>query len=152
MAHFVALRVTPVHDWRARRLAAEVWLLFERDLGTTPRIKAYLVALPATASLRALVRLAHQRWAIEQQYQELKDELGLDHFEGRSFPGWHRHVVLTALAYTWLQHERRRRGAALPTLPMARAVITEILTAHFFVTHPHYLKTMLKLQEIQLLI
>jgi SRSO17 transposase len=151
-AHFAALRVTPAHDWRARRVAAEVWLLFERDLGTTPRIKAYLVALPATASLRALVRLAHQRWAIEQQYQELKDELGLDHFEGRSFPGWHRHVVLTALAYTWLQHERRRRGAALPTLPMARAVITEILTAHFFVTHPQYLKTMLKLQEIQLLI
>ena len=151
MAHFVALRVTPAHDWRARRLAPEVWLLFERDLDTTPRIKAYLVALPATASLRALVRLAHQRWAIEQQYQELKDELGLDHFEGRSFPGWHRHVVLTALAYTWLQHERRRRGAALPTLPMTRAVITEILTAHFFVTHPHYLKTMLKLEEIQLL-
>jgi len=151
-AHFAALRVTPAHDWRARVLAPEVWLLFERDLGTTPRVKAYLVALPPTTSLRALVRLAHHRWAIEQQYQELKDELGLDHFEGRSFPGWHRHVVLTALAYTWLQHERRRRGAQLPTLPMARAVITEILTAHFFVTHPHYLKTMLKLQEIQLLI
>ena len=94
-----------------------------------------------------MVRLAHQRWAIEQQYQELKDELGLDHFEGRSFPGWHRHVVLTALAYAWLQHERRRRGVRLPTLPMARAVITEILTAHFFVTHPHYLKTMLKLRN-----
>ena len=99
-----------------------------------------------------LIELAHQRWAIEQQYQELKDELGLDHFEGRSFPGWHRHIVLTAVAYAWLQHERRRRGARLPTLPMARAVMTEILTAHFFVTHPHYLKTMLKLQEIQLLI
>ena len=151
-AHFAALRVTPAHDWRARRLAPEVWLLFERDLGATPRIKGYFVALPPTASLRALVRLAHQRWAIEQQYQELKDELGLDHFEGRSFPGWHRHVVLTALAYTWLQRERRRRTRRLPTLPLARAVITEILTAHFFVTHPHYLKTMLKLQEIQLLI
>jgi SRSO17 transposase len=85
-AHFAAMRVTPAHDWRARRLAPEVWVLFERDLGTTPRIKAYFVALPATASLRALVQLAHQRWAIEQQYQELKDELGLDHFEGRSFP------------------------------------------------------------------
>jgi SRSO17 transposase len=151
-AHFAALRVTPATDWRARRLAPEVWLLFERDLGTTPRIKAYFVALPPTASLRALVHLAHQRWAIEQQYQELKDELGLDHFEGRSFPGWHRHVVLTALAYSWLQYERRRCAARVPTLPMTRAVITEILTAHFFVTHPHYLKTMLKLQEIQLLI
>jgi len=151
-AHFAALRVTPATDWRARRLAPEVWVLFERDRGATPRIKAYFVALPPTASLRALVHLAHQRWAIEQQYQELKDELGLDHFEGRSFPGWHRHVVLTALAYAWLQHERRRSRARRPTLPMARAVITEILTAHFFVTHPHYLKTMLKLQEIQLLI
>jgi len=151
-ASFAALRVTPATDWRARRLAPEVWLLFERDRGTTPRIKAYFVALPPTASLRALVHLAHQRWAIEQQYQELKDELGLDHFEGRSFPGGHRHVVLTALAYAWLQHERRRRGARLPSLPIARAVMTEILTAHFFVTHPHYLKTMLKLQEIQLLI
>lgn len=149
-AHFAALRVTPAHDWRSRRLAPEVWLLFERDLGTTPRTKAYLVALPRTASLRALVRLAHHRWAIEQQYQELKDELGLDHFEGRSFPGWHRHVALTALAYTWLQHERRRRGTRGPTLPIARAVITEILTAHFFVTQPHYLDTMLKLREIQL--
>lgn len=149
-AHFAAVRVTPAHDWRARRLAPEVWLLFERDLGTTPRIKAYLVALPASASLHTLVRLAHHRWAIEQQYQELKDELGLDHFEGRSFNGWHRHVVLTAVAYAWLQHERQRRGSRLPTLPVARAVMTEILTAHFFVTQPHYLETMLKLREIQL--
>ena len=149
-AQFTALRVTPATDWRTRRLAPEVWLLFERDVGTTPRTKAYLVALPPTASLRALVHVAHQRWAIEQQYQELKDELGLDHFEGRSFPGWHRHVVLTALAYAWLQCERRRVGARLPTLPVARAVITEILTAHFFVTQPHYLATMLKLREFQL--
>jgi SRSO17 transposase len=147
-AHFAALRVTPAHDWRGRRLAPEVWLLFERDLGTTPRVKAYLVALPATASLRALVRLAHHRWAIEQQYMELKDELGLDHFEGRSFVGWHRHVVLTAMAYTWLQDARRRASARLPTLPVARAVITEILTAHFFVTRPHYLQTMQKLAAI----
>jgi SRSO17 transposase len=149
-AAFVAWRVTPGHDWRHRRLAPEVWVLAERDLGATPRTKYYLVDLPATASLRALVHLAHQRWAIEQQYQELKDELGLDHFEGRSLPGWQRHVVLTALAYAWLQHERQRRGARLPTLPVARAVFTEILTAHFFVTRPHYLKTMQKLAEINL--
>jgi SRSO17 transposase len=149
-AHFAALRVTPAHDWRARRLAPEVWLLLERDLGTTPRIKAYLVALPATASLPSLVRLAHHRWAIEQQYMELKDELGLDHFEGRSFVGWHRHVVLTAMAYSWLQDARRRATARFPTLPVARAVITEILMAHFFVTRPRYLQTMQKLAEINL--
>jgi SRSO17 transposase len=149
-AHFAALRVTPAHDWRERRLAPEVWLLFERDLGSTPRTKAYLVDLPATASLRSLVRLAHHRWAIEQQYEELKDELGLDHFEGRSFVGWHRHVVLTATAYAWLQDARRRDIARLPTLPVARAVITEILTAHFFVTRPHYLRTMQKLAAINL--
>jgi len=149
-ARFWAHRVTPAHDWRERRVAPEVWLLCERDLGTTPRTKYHLVHLPATASLKALVRLAHQRWAIEQQYQELKDELGLDHFEGRSLAGWQRHVVLTALAYAWLQLERRRRGAQLPSLPVARAIITEILTAHFFVTHPHYLDTMLKLRDISL--
>ena len=149
-ARFWAHRVTPAHDWRERRVAPEVWLLCERDLGTTPRTKYHLVHLPATASLKVLVRLAHQRWAIEQQYQELKDELGLDHFEGRSLAGWQRHVVLTALAYAWLQVERRRRGAQLPSLPVARAIITEILTAHFFVTHPHYLDTMLKLRDISL--
>ncbi len=149
-ARFCATRVTPAHEWRDRRLAPEVWLLCERTLGTSDRTKYYLVHLPATASLRTLVRLTHQRWAIEQQYQELKDELGLDHFEGRTLPGWQRHVVLTALAYAWLQCERQRRGTHQPTLPVVRAVITEILTAHFFVTRPHYLRTMQKLAEIDL--
>lgn len=151
-ARFIAVRVTPAHDWRERRLAPEVWLLCERGLGATPRTKYYLVALPATASLKALVHLAHQRWAIEQQYQELKDELGLDHFEGRSYLGWNRHVVLTALAYAWLQQERERTGARAPTLPVVRAVIQEILTAHFFITRRGYLEMMLKLKEIELLI
>lgn len=150
-ARFCAVRVTPWHDWKEhRRLAPEVWLLCERDLGPTARTKYYLVNLPATASLRALVRLAHQRWAIEQQYQELKDEIGLDHFEGRTLPGWQRHVLLTAVAYGFLQNERRRRGQTQLTLPRARAVITEVLTAHFFMTQPHYLKWMLKLKEVEL--
>jgi SRSO17 transposase len=149
-ARFAAVRVTPAQRWPHRRRGPDVWLLCEHSLGPTPRVRYYFVALPAAVSLKTLVRFAHQRWAIEQQYQELKDELGLDHFEGRSFPGWHRHVVLTALAYAWLQSERRRPGARVPTLPVARAIITEILTAHFFVTRPHYLKTMLKLAEINL--
>src|SRR5262249_33371654 len=61
--------------------------------------EVFLINLPVTASLNQLVRLAHQRWAIEQQYQELKTELGLDHFEARTFPGWHHHVGLTAITY-----------------------------------------------------
>lgn len=149
-ARFCAVRVTPAHDWRERRLAPEVWLLCERGLGDGDRAKYYLVDLPPTTSLRALVRLAHQRWAIEQQYQELKDEIGLDHFEGRTLPGWQRHVVLTALAYAFLQIERRRPGQRHLTLPRVRAVIQEVLTAHFFITQPHYLDWMLKLKEVEL--
>ena len=150
-ARFCATRVTPAHDWRDRRLAPDVWLLCERALGASDHTKVLPGASPADrVAARARARLTHQRWAIEQQYQELKDELGLDHFEGRTLPGWQRHVVLTALAYTWLQIERQRRGTHLPTLPIVRAVITEILTAHFFVTRPHYLQTMQKLAEINL--
>jgi SRSO17 transposase len=150
-AHFCAVRVTPAHDWReTRQLAPEVWLLCERELAGGDRARYYLVDLPPTASLRALVSLAHQRWAIEQQYQELKDEIGLDHFEGRSLPGWQRHVVLTAIAYSFLQSERRRRGQTHLTLPRVRAVIQEILTAHFFMTQPHYLKWMLKLKDVEM--
>lgn len=149
-ARFWACRVTPAHDWRERRVAPEVWLLCQRDLAADPETKYYLVHLPITASLKALVRLTHQRWAIEQQYQELKTELGLDHFEGRSYPGWHRHVALTAIAYAFLQQERLRRGRSDLTFPKVKAVITEILTAHYLVTHPRYLDIMLKLKEIQL--
>lgn len=149
-ARFWACRVTPAHDWRARRVAPEVWLLCQRDLGETPETKYYLVNLPITASLKSLVRLTHQRWAIEQQYQELKTELGLDHFEGRSYPGWHRHVVLAAVAYAFLQQERLRRGRSDLTFPKVKAVMTEVLTAHYLITHPRYLDIMLKLKEIQL--
>jgi SRSO17 transposase len=150
-ARFAALRVTPANEWRNRRLAPEVWLLCEQDLGLTPRIKYFFVSLPATASLTQLVCLAHQRWAIEQQYQELKTELGLDHFEGRSFPGWHHHVVLTAVAYAFLQRERMR-GATNPTLtfPAVRAIMTEVFTALLFAQKPSYLKRIQELQNIQL--
>ena len=104
----VAIRVTPAVDCRHRRLMPEIWLLAERDVGDTPRTKYYFVHLPPTASLVQIVRLAHHRWAIEQQYQDLKTELGLDRFEGRTFAGWHHHVVLTAIAYNFLQAERQR--------------------------------------------
>ncbi len=148
-ATFAATRVTPAHDWRRRRLAPEVWVLCERDLGETPRTKYYFVHLPATASLRQVVRLAHQRWAIEQQYQDLKTELGLDHFEGRTFPGWHHHVVLTAITYNFLQVERHRARLRL-TFPMARGIVQEVFTAYLFAQRPQYLKRIDALRSVQL--
>jgi len=144
-----AMRVTPAHDWRHRRLAPEVWLLIEQDAGDTPKTKYYFVNLPATATLRRIVRFAHQRWAIEQQYQELKTELGLDHFEGRTFPGWHHHVVLTAITYNFLQAERCRSGTTL-TFPAVRAIVQEIFTAYLFAQQPKYLKRIEMLRSVQL--
>jgi SRSO17 transposase len=142
-ARFVAIRVTPAHEWRHARLAPEVWLLCEEEAAVKPRLKYYFVHLPATASLRALVTLAHQRWAIEQQYQELKSELGLDHFEGRSYPGWQHHVVLTAVAHAYVQRERMRphRGPTL-TFPAVRAIVQEIFTALLFAAKPRYMQWM----------
>ena len=150
-ARFAAVRVTPANDWRDRRLAPEVWLLCEQDLGATPRTKYFFVDLPASASMKQLVRLAHQRWAIEQQYQELKTELGFDHFEGRSYPGWQHHVVLTAVAYAFLQRERQRRGADESlTFPGIRAIVQEIFTALLLAQQPDYFKRIEELRQINL--
>ena len=150
-ARFAAVRVTPANDWRERRLAPEVWLLCEQDLGATPRTKYCFINLPALASLQQLVRLAHQRWAIEQQYQELKTELGFDHFEGRSYPGWQHHVVLTAVSYAFLQRERQRRGADESlTFPGIRAIVQEIFTALLLAQQPDYFKRIEELRQINL--
>jgi SRSO17 transposase len=141
-ARFAAQRVTPAQRRRTGSLAPDVWLLCERETGTTARVRYYFVHLPPTASLRSLVELAHQRWAIEQQYQELKSELGLDHFEGRTYPGWQHHVVLTAVAHAYIQHERMRRGAAGLTFPAVRAIVQEIFTALLFAAKPRYMHWM----------
>jgi SRSO17 transposase len=92
---FCARRVRPTAG------RGERWLLCER---AAPDVrKYYLLHLPATATLADLVALARSRWPIEQQYRELKDDLSLDHFEGRTYQGWTHHVVLTAVAFTFLQ-------------------------------------------------
>ena len=142
-ADFAARRVTPANDWRHRRLAPEIWLLCERGLGPRGRRKHYFVSLPATASLERLVRLAHQRWAIEQHYQDLKTELGLDHFEGRTYPGWNHHVVISAVAYAFLQTERMHPPVdpAL-TFPAVRAIVQEVFTGLLFASRPRYLDWM----------
>jgi SRSO17 transposase len=147
-AHFAALRVTPATDWRHRRLAPEVWLLCERGLGPTGRRKHYVVSLPASASLHQLVRLAHQRWAIEQHYQDLKTEFGLDHFEGRTYPGWQHHMVIAAVAYAFVQRERMRPHEGLRlTFPQARAFVQEIFTGLLFVSRPKYMQWMRQAEQ-----
>jgi SRSO17 transposase len=148
-ADCVAVRVTPAIDHRHPRLSPEIWLLAQRDVGERSPTKFYFVNLPSTAPLSQIVRLAHQRWAIEQQYQELKTELGLDHFEGRTFPGWHHHVVLTAITYNFLQAERRRPGGSL-TFPCVRGIVQEIFTAYLFAQRPQYVRRIEALRSVQL--
>lgn len=145
-AQFVAVRVTPVALWRQHQRLSDVWLLCQRPLGATTASahdKYFVSNLPATTSLRALVRAAHQRWAIEQQYQELKTELGFDHFEGRSYPGWQHHAVITAIAYAFLQRERMRpRAGPRLTLPQVRAIVQEVFTGLLFISRPRYMTWM----------
>lgn len=89
--------------------------------------------------LSRIARLAHCRWAVEQQYRELKTNLGIDHFEGRTSPGWHHHIVLTAVAHAFLQQERLRAGTDSGlTLPQVRAIAQEIFTALILITRPRY--------------
>lgn len=138
-AEFLAVRVTPVVEWRSARRLREVWLLAERTPGAPVPHRYYFSNLPETARVAQLARLIHHRWAIEQQYQDLKSELGLDHFEGRSYPGWHHHVVLSAVAYAFLQSERRRRRTG-PTLtfPQVRGIAQEVFTGLLFITKDSY--------------
>jgi len=90
-----------------------------------------------------LVTLARSRWPIEQQYRELKDDLGLDHFEGRSYQGWRHHVVLTAVAFTFLQIERGRpRIGPRPSLPIVRGWVRQIMGL-LYIIHSRRLLAML---------
>jgi SRSO17 transposase len=145
-AEFAAIRVTPAHAWRGGRLLPEIWLLAQRPVGSPKIAKYFFIHLPATTALTRLVWLAHQRWAIEQQYQHLKDELGLDHFEGRSYPGWQRHVVLTAVAYTFLQQERRHTRGRPLTFPAVRSLVCEIFTALYFAANPKQVDYIIQLR------
>jgi SRSO17 transposase len=89
----------------------EAWLIGEHRMSGEK--KYYLANLPAAMDLRTLAATIKARWLCEQAHQQLKEELGLDHFEGRSWPGLHRHALMTMIAYAFLQHRRlakARRG------------------------------------------
>jgi SRSO17 transposase len=110
-SRFAAWRVRPAHQLSAgKEPLAACWLLVEWPAGEAAPTKYFFSNLPERTSLKQLVRTAKGRWWVEHSYKELKDELGLDHFEGRSWRGWQHHVTLVLLAYAFLVLQRRHRG------------------------------------------
>jgi SRSO17 transposase len=118
-SRFLALRVRPAGVTPRRQAAARAggvgwelpvrWPLVEWPTGKAEPVKYWLSNLPEATPIVELVRLGKLRWRIEQDYRELKGALGLDHFEGRSWAGWHHHVTLVSVAHGFLTLERLRR-------------------------------------------
>jgi SRSO17 transposase len=107
----------------------EVWLLVEWPRDEKAPTKYYLSSLPADTPLKTLVRLAKLRWRVERDYQEMKGEVGLDHFEGRTWRGFHHHATLCMVAHGFLALRRAlfspeeysldaARGAPSPSAPV----------------------------------
>jgi SRSO17 transposase len=108
-SRFAAVRVRPAHrDQKRSEPYSEEWLLLEWPSGETEPAKYWLSTLSAQTRLTALVRLAKHRWIIERDYEELKQELGLGHYEGRGWRGFHHHATLCIAAYGFLVIERTR--------------------------------------------
>lgn len=109
VSRFAATRVRPAHgDARRSEPRPFEWLLIEWPPGTPDPTKYWLSTVPEDIDVSELVSLAKIRWRVERDYQELKDELGLDHFEGRGWRGFHHHGVLCMAAYCFLAAERGR--------------------------------------------
>ena len=108
-SRFAAVRVRPAHRdyWRAEPHPEE-WLLLEWPAEESEPTKYWLSTLPPDTPLGELVHLAKHRWIIERDYQELKQELGLGHYEGRGWRGFHHHATLCIAAYGFLVAERNR--------------------------------------------
>lgn len=110
-ARFALRRVVPAYEDASCPVndREELWLLIEwRDDESEPS-NYFLSSLPKRTTKKQLIRIAMQRWRTERIYEDLKGELGFDHFEGRSFPGWHHHVSVVMCCYAFVIAERARR-------------------------------------------
>ena len=108
-SRFVALRIRPAHqDYEGSEPRPEQWLLIEWPSHEAEPTKYWLSTLPVHTKLPDLVRLAKHGWIIERDYEELKQELGLGHYEGRGWRGFHHHATLCIAAYGFLVAERSR--------------------------------------------
>ena len=163
-ASFAAVRVRVadgapqrIHDKGMQHMpGAEAWLVGERR--ASGERKYYLCNLPADASLKTLAAAIKARWVCEQAHQQVKEELGLDHFEGRSWRGLHRHALMTMIAYAYLQDCRLREidgkkmnsGQPRPTLPAIRRAVIAILVRARPYRCPHCRKTLRRSLELNL--
>jgi len=119
-ARFAIRRVVPVHDdGQVRSERERVWLICEWRDGEVAPTKYYFAVLPRKTSCKHLLRTIKERWRTERVYEDLKGELGLDHFEGRRFPGWHHHVSVALCCYAFVIAERVRRFSPSAGWPMA---------------------------------
>lgn len=108
-SRFCFVRVQTTHDDGVPLAVREpLWLVAEWPEGETKPQKFVLTTLPRRMSKKEIVRLLKERWRTERMYEDLKGELGLDHFEGRSFPGWHHHVSVVLCCYAFVVAERVR--------------------------------------------
>ena len=112
-SRFAALRVRAAHrDYKRTSEREEEWLLIEWPHGEAEPRKYWLSSLPSTTSLRKLAHTAKARWLIERDYQELKQEFGLGHYEGRGWRGFHHHATLCIAAYGFLLDQRLKGGGS----------------------------------------
>jgi SRSO17 transposase len=117
-ARFAAVRVRTADGTQQHLRGDEAWLIGEHR--ASGERKYYLANLPAKTDLRTLAATIKARWICEQAHQQLKEELGLDHFEGRSWQGLHRHALMTMIAYAFLQHRRLAQAGAPSPKPGVR--------------------------------
>jgi SRSO17 transposase len=108
-ARFALRRVVPAYDkGRGIEQREPVWLLIEWRDGEDEPANYFFYSRPGRTTRKKLVRTVMQRWRTERAYQDLKGELGLDHYEGRRFPGWHHHVSVVLSCYAFVVAERAR--------------------------------------------
>ena len=108
-SYFARCRVRTVKHKAGGADDEEVWLLMEQPDGEVAPTKFWLATLPKKTSTKSLVRLVKERYRTERVYEDLKGELGLDHFEGRTFRGWHHHVSAVLCCFAFIVAETARR-------------------------------------------
>ncbi len=110
---FAAVRVHPAHrDYLGSEMRAQEWLLIEWPEGQAEPAKYFLTTAPEDATLEQMVFVTKMRWRIKRDYQDLKQDFGLGHYEGRGWRGFHHHATLSMAAYGFLMAQRLKTGSA----------------------------------------